>query len=211
MASSSLRSAAPPPAAPALGAVRVGGHRLHVAGAGHGDDQLVVGDEVLERHLAVVGDDHRTPGIGELLPDLAHLLLDDLPPLHRVGEDRLQLGDEILELGELGSQLVDFQGGEAPQGHVEDGVRLDLGQLEPLHEGGAGSPGVGRPADDADHLVDVVDGDDHLEDVGSLLGLVEAEPGPPLDDLHLVVEVVADHLGHVERARHPVDQGDHVV
>ncbi len=77
---------------------------------------------------------------------------------------------------------------------------------------GPGIGGVVGPADDLDHLVDVVDGDDEaFEDVGSGLGLVETELGAPLDDLHLMVEVVPDHLGEIECPGDPVDQRHHVV
>ena len=38
-------------------------------------------------------------------------------------------------------------------------------------------------------------------------GLVQQELGPPGDHLDLVGHVVGEHLGQVERAGHPVDQG----
>ena len=42
-----------------------------------------------------------------------------------------------------------------------------------------------------------------------LLGLAQPEPRPPLDDLDLVCDPVADHLVQPQRARHSVDQGEH--
>ena len=41
-------------------------------------------------------------------------------------------------------------------------------------------------------------------------GLVEAELGAPGDDLDLVADVALQRVGEVERARHAVDEGDHV-
>ena len=117
-----------------------------------------------------------------------------------------------VQLGQLVAELVDLEGGEPAQRHVEDGVGLDLAQLEPLDQVGPGVGGVGRATDDLDDLVDVVDGDDQaFDDVGPGLGLFQTEAGAPLDHLHLVVEVVADHLGQIEGAGNPVDQRHHVV
>ena len=47
-----------PPAAAALGAEGVGRHRLHVAGPAHGDDHLLVVDQVLDVHVARIVGDH---------------------------------------------------------------------------------------------------------------------------------------------------------
>ncbi len=143
--------------------------------------------------------------------DFVELLADDGPAPGRIGQDRLQLGDQGLQFGVLVPQLGGLERGEPAQRHVEDGLRLHLGELEALHQRRAGGVGVLGGADDLDHLVDVVDGDEEaFEDVGPRLGLLEPELGAPLDDLHLMVEVVLDHLGDVERARHAVHQR-HVV
>ncbi len=201
-------------AATTAGLRAIGGRRdrLDVPGRGHGDDDLIVGDQVLEAEVAVVGDEATAPVVAELLSDLRELVFDDLPPPGRVGEDRLEIGDPLVELRQFGTQLVDLERREPAKRHVEDGVRLDLGELEPLDQPAAGVGRVGRTADDRHDLVDVVDGDDEaFEDVGTGLGLIEPELRPALDDLHLVVEVVPDHLGDVQRPGNPVDQGDHVV
>ena len=202
-----LHTTAPAGLAPVGG----GGDRLHVPRFGDGDDQLLVGDEVLEREVALVGDDPRPPGHGVLLLHRRELLGDNRPPQGRVGQDRLQLLDQGVQLGQLVPELLGLERTQPAQRHVEDGVGLDLAQLEALDEAGAGVGGVGRPPDDPDHLVDVVDGDDQaFEDVGPGAGLIEPEAGPPLDHLHLVVEVVADHLADVEGAGDAVDQRDGV-
>ena len=71
-------------------------------------------------------------------------------------------------------------------------------------------PVVGA-ADGGDDLVEHVDGlEQPLDHVGPGPGLVEQELGPPGDHLDLVGHVVAEHLGQVERAGHPVDQGHRV-
>ena len=68
----------PRPAAAALRAEGVGVDRLHVAGPGHDDDELLVVDEVLGRHLARVVGELGQPRGGEVRPDLGQLVLDHL-------------------------------------------------------------------------------------------------------------------------------------
>ena len=70
---------------------------------------------------------------------------------------------------------------------------------------------VGRLADRADHLVEVVEGDlEALEDVGPLAGLAEVELGPPPDDLAAVLDVVGDDRLERQRLGLAVDEGEHV-
>ena len=67
------------------------------------------------------------------------------------------LGDERLHLRELVFDLLALEAGEALQAHVEDGVRLDLRELEALDELGARIIGIFRLLDDLDDLVDVIE------------------------------------------------------
>jgi hypothetical protein len=46
--------------------------------------------------------------------------------------------------------------------------------------------------------------------VGARLGAPQAVLRPPHDDVALVVDVVLDDRRQRQRARHPVDEGDHV-
>jgi hypothetical protein len=48
------------------------------------------------------------------------------------------------------------------------------------------------------------------QDVGPLLGLAQPVAGAPDDDLDLVADVVAHHLVEPQRARHAVDDRQHV-
>ena len=126
----------------------VGGDRLalDVAAAGDRDDDVLVGDEVLVGHLAagVVGDP-RPPLAGVLLLQLGELVLDDLADPGRVGEDVLELGDELDDREVLVLDLLALEGGQAGEPHVEDGLGLELGQVEPASSGCCGRPR--RPAD----------------------------------------------------------------
>ena len=92
----------------------------------------------------------------------------------------------------LGADLVGLERGQALQAHVQDRLRLDLGQLELLDQPVARRLGVGRAADQLDHRVEVVERDQQpLEDVRAGLGLAQLVLGAAGDDLALVVDVVA--------------------
>ncbi len=99
---------------------------------------------------------------------------------------------------------------EPAQRHVQDVVGLDLGELELRHEALPGGLGVlGRP-DDGDDLVQVVERDQQPEhDVVAILGLAQQVPRAPADHVHLVIDVVADHLRQVQRPRDAVDEREH--
>ena len=87
-----LRAAHALAAAP-LRAVVVDLGALGVAAAGDRDDDVLLGDEVLDRHVAVEGHDLGAPLVAELVDDLGQLLADDRAlPLGR-GEDRVVLVD----------------------------------------------------------------------------------------------------------------------
>ena len=78
---------------------------------------------------------------------------------------------------ELVAQLLALELREPAQLHVEDVVRLDLGELERRgHEAGAGGLDVGRAPDQGDDGVDHVERlHQALDDVLPLLRLAQAE------------------------------------
>ena len=86
-------------------------HRLDVAGPGHGDDDLLVVDEVLHAHLAGVVRDDAAARVVVLVPDRDHLGLDDAAQLGVVGEDGLELGDGGAQLLHLLLELAVGPGG----------------------------------------------------------------------------------------------------
>ena len=111
----------------------------------------------------------------------------------------------------LGADLVGLERGEALEAHVQDRLRLDVGELEVLDQALLRLDRIGRAADEGDDRVEVVERDQQaFEDVGAGLGLAELVLGAANDDVALVVDVVVDQLLEPERARHAVDQGDHV-
>jgi hypothetical protein len=81
---------------------------------------------------------------------------------------------------------------------------LARAQREPLLQALLGLLRRRTRADDADHLVDVVDGDAQaLDDVLALLGLVEQELRATADDFLAVRDVTVEQAAQVERARLP--------
>ena len=94
----------------------VGGDRLalDVAAAGDRDHDVLVGDEVLVGHLAagVVGD-ARPALAGVLALQLGQLVLDDLADPGRVGQDVLELGDELDDREVLVLDLLALERGQA--------------------------------------------------------------------------------------------------
>ena len=70
---------------------------------------------------------------------------------------------------------------------------------------------VGRRPDGRDDGVEHVDGpQEALDDVCPVARLLQAELRAAPDHLNLVVDVVRQRLGQVQRARHSVDQGEYV-
>ena len=133
---SSLRSCAPADAlaAAALRPVLVGPGALGVAAAGDGDDDLLLGDEVLDVHVAVERQDLGAPGVAELVDDLGELLgHDPALPLGR-GEDVVVVGDLELERGQLVDDALALERGQAPQLQVEDRAGLLLVDVEQRHQ-----------------------------------------------------------------------------
>ncbi len=72
----------------------------------------------------------------------------------------------------FGLDLLAFERGQAAQLHVEDGIGLQLGQLEALHQFCAGRFHIGRGADEVDDLIQILERDQiSFEDVRARLWL----------------------------------------
>ncbi len=108
-------------------------HRAHVAARGHRDDVRLVLDE---RHDVdrprVVGHDPRPARGLVLVADRHELLADDGHQRVALAQDPVQLLDRRLELLAFLVELLAAELREAAERHVEDVVRLDLGEVERL-------------------------------------------------------------------------------
>src|SRR5882672_7494781 len=199
-------------ALPAAPLAPIGGHRqpLDVARVRDGDHHVFFGDQILDREVALVRHDLGAALVAEAVRQLGQLLLEDLHAAGLRAEDVLAVLDEAPDVLQLLVELGDLEGGEPRQPHVEDFGRLLLRELEPLAQRRVGRRRVFRLLDDADHLVDVVDGDlEALENVLAVLRPLQLELGAPHDhDVAVLDEVEQDFL-EVQLLRHAVHQGQH--
>ena len=217
--------------APALQPVRLQRDALHVAAVGDGDDDLLVRDEVLVGDL-VDGwsEDLRTAVVAVVRHELAAVVLDQRVDLPGVREQVLEVRDLLHELGVLVHDALLLKRGEAAQLHVENRLRLPIGQVERLDAGSVGCEGGhGRPvefaahqhrlrrvgglrvADHGDDLVEAVDGlEQAIEHVGAVLRLLEVELAAPGDDLAAVLDERLQGFPEAHRLRPPAHEGEHV-
>ena len=178
-------------AAAVLGAVFGDGEALDIAAARHGDDDVLLVDEVFVLDRAVVDGDLRAAGGGILLPDLHEVGADDGENARLVGEDIAKVRDGRVQRVELFSELFHFEGSEALQSHLEDGVRLLFAEREGLEELRGRIVLIARALDDGDDFVDVGKRQNEaFDDMRALFRPREIEAGAAGDDFLLVFEVV---------------------
>ena len=126
---------------------------------------------------------------------LDQILLHHLLAALRIVEDLLQVGDELLQIVVLLMELLYAQACELREAHINDGLRLDLVELEALLEVTLGVGGCLAVADDVYHLVDIVDGNDQaFEDVSTLLSLAQVVLGAADGDIVAVLYEVLDAI-----------------
>ena len=119
-------------AAAPLRAVERQGRALDVAAAGHGDDHVLLDDQVLDVDVRGLGHDLRAPLVAELLLDRPELLHDDLEDELLGAEDLAELRDQGQDLLELGDDLLALEAGQPVEAHVEDRLRLDVVEPQDL-------------------------------------------------------------------------------
>ena len=130
----------------------------------------------------------------------------------RVGEQVFQFGNELQQLLMLLFDLLALQARQAPELHVQHGLRLDLCQVERLgHQGVLGLVGgLGGP-DRLDHCVQLVQRlDQALQDVVALLGFPEVKLRPPANHLAAEDDVLLERHLEVDHPRLAVNQREHV-
>lgn len=199
------------PFPPALGPVALQGEALEEALGREGDDHGLVLNQVLGVEGLLKLGDEGAPRVPVLLLDPEEVGLDLGEEAGLVLEDRLQAGDLLHEPPVLLQKLLPFQGHEALEAHVQDGLGLGLGEAEAFHEGDAGLGGVLGAADQGDDLVNVVQGDEEaFQDVGPLLRLPELKEAPAAHHLLAVVQVVAHQVQEGEDLGLPVHDGEEV-
>jgi hypothetical protein len=119
-----------------------------------------------------------------------------LPLLVGRPDQRLDLGPLFLERLFLGADFHLFQLAQIAQAHVEDGVGLNFGELERLHQDGLG---LVLAADDLDDLVEVEVGDQETaEHFQPVLDRRQPVLGSAHQHLAPMIEPFAQHFGQAQ-------------
>ena len=130
------RSAGHAAAAARLAAVSAYGEPLDEAVVGDGHHDLLFGDHVFDAELFRLVDDLRPPFVAVFLLDLQKLLPDNLHLELLARKDCPKLLNQLNRLAVFLLDFLPLESGQPLQPHVKDGFRLDLGELELLHEAG---------------------------------------------------------------------------
>ena len=195
-------------AAPSLVAVGADGHALDVAALAQRDDHIFLHDELFNGLLLqFLGNYHGATRIGVLALDLAGFPLDLGPYLLRVLQQVLQPGDGRQQVVVFLVEALTFQRSQPAQLHIEDGLGLDLRQVELLHQVVAGSLNVLAVADGLDYRVYGVESlEQTLHDVGPVPRPPQLILGPPPDDVFAVGDEMVDQVLERQFLRLPVHQ-----
>src|SRR5882762_1230652 len=97
-----------------------------IAAVSDGDEDVLFDDQVLDREIALGLDNLRFALVGELFANICKLFCDYSHLLALVAEDLAQAFDGLLRLLVLGLDFSAFERSQAPQGQVENRLRLNL-------------------------------------------------------------------------------------
>ena len=168
-------------------------------------------DEVLDINVVLDVLDFRLALVAVLVADGDQLVAQHGLDLFGVGQQLAEVGDALFQLVILVLQLLALEPLQGLEPHVENGLRLHVGEAEALHE--VFLRIVIALADDADDLVDVLLGDEQtLEQMRALERFLEVELRAAHDDLFLEGEVLVENVpqGQDLRLRLVIDQREHV-
>ncbi len=120
--------AAHPDAAAVLGVVAILGDALDVAAGGHGHHPDGLGNEILDAQFTVADLDLGPPLVAVRLAHVEQFLADHRNALVPARQQLPQVGNQLLQLVELGLQFVDGQSRKLMESHLQDGRGLFLRQ-----------------------------------------------------------------------------------
>ena len=176
-------------AALGLGGVLADGGALDITGLSQSKDALLLLDQVLDIDLVLHVLDLGDAVVAVLVADGSQLILQHAAQHILVGQQLLEVGNLGFQIGVLLLQLLAVQTLKCFQAHIQNGLCLDLVQLEALHQIFTGVVVAGT--DDVDDLVDVVLGHQQtLQQMGPLLCLAQVELGAAGDDLLLEGDIL---------------------
>ena len=149
--------------------------------------------------------------VGEFLGNLLQFLADDRQQLLLAVQDALQAVDELQDVLVLLAQGDDFQIRQPLQAHVQDCLRLRVGQLEALHQAGFRFLRVLRGANQRDDLVEVVHRNHQtLQNVRAGFRLLQVVLRAAGDDVLLMADEVPQHRLQPHQHGFALGDGNHV-
>ena len=173
---------------------------LDVAVAGQGEDALLLLDEVFNVDLVLDLLNFGLARIAVLVADLKKLVLQNALEHRLVGEKLDKIGDLLFQLVKLVLELFAVESLQGLQAHIEDGLRLNIGEGKALHE--LFLCVVIARADDVDDLVDVVLRDEKaLQQVLALARFFEVILRSARDELFLEGKILVDDVAQREDLR----------
>ena len=192
-----------------LEAVRLDRQSLEIAAVAEGDHCVGVRDELLRGVVAGLLVGYLRPAVVAVgLAQVGGLRLDHREDPHRVAEQRLEVGDALLELLVLVLDALAFESGETAELHLQDGLRLRFREAELRHQAGARRLDVRGGADERDDRVEVVQRDaESFEDVRPLAGAAQVVLGAAPDHVAAELDEVQERRAQAEHPRLAVDQG----
>ena len=165
-----------------------GGNAFDVAALGQADQYRFILDQVRFAELfGGIPGDSCAAIVPEPFGEVAHIVLDQGQDLLRMGQQVFQMSDVLCHLLMLFFDLPALEGGQPAQLHIQNGLGLDLAQIEAADQVLLGHIGILRFTDRLDDGVKIIERDQvAVEDVlaGAGLGKLEVRTA---DDHHLAV------------------------
>ena len=197
-------------AASALYLVGVNGKALDVAELCEREDAFLLRNQILYIDLAAYRAYLSAARVGVLVADSDKLFLYDFELAGLAGENLEEVGYLCLQALDFLLDLMAFHIGQLSETHLDDSLSLYLVKTEALHQRGTRGRLVLARADNADNLVDKVDRDlQALENVHSVLSLLEVELRSAADNVLLELDVALEHILEREDLRLTVDDREH--
>ena len=184
---------------------------LDVAVARQGEDALLLFDEVFDVDLVLDLLDLGLALIAILVANFNELVLQNALEHRLVGEKLDKVGDLLFQLVKLVLELFAVETLQGLQAHIENGLRLHVGEREAFHQ--LFLRVVVARADDVDDLVDIVlRNEQTLQQVLALACLFEVILRSARDELFLEGEILVDDVAQGQNLRLllVVDKRQHV-
>ena len=180
-----------------------------VAQVRDGDNHIVVGIHIFGVELGSHLHDARAALVGVLILDLLQFGCYELVAQTLVSEQLVEVCNLLLEFSVLGFQLINTQACERSQTHLHDSLTLRIVEIEALLQVRLCISRRAAGADDLNHLVDVIHGDDQaLQNMRTLLCLAQQVTRTARNNIHTVLDKVAYQVFEVEQHRTAFHQGD---